>query len=80
MIGPRTTQTLLAVVVLVSMPAFGQILPDYRISGDGTRVLWRADQEVDGLVELYMTYLGPPQTVAPLPLLPPRPGPTVKLR
>ena len=28
MIGPRTTQTLLAVVVLVSMPAFGQILPD----------------------------------------------------
>lgn len=40
--------------------AGGNVLPGFVVSKDGTRVLYRADQDVDGKVELYAVSLAQP--------------------
>jgi hypothetical protein len=40
--------------------AGGGVLPDFTITPDSKRVLFRADQDTDGMTELYVSYLTPP--------------------
>ncbi|NOZ70820.1 MAG: hypothetical protein GXP38_02730 [Chloroflexi bacterium] len=41
------------VTKLVSMPAFGDVKADYKVSPDGQYVVYRADQDTDDVIELY---------------------------
>jgi Tol biopolymer transport system component len=62
-------QTLAGTSKLVAMPAFGDV-QDYQISPDGNWVVYRADQDTDGVVELYSV---PLSGGAPVKLNPPLP-------
>ena len=51
-------QTLAGTSKLVTMPAFGDV-QNYEISPDGNWVVYRADQDTDGVNELYSVPLWP---------------------